>query len=307
MNRYARPKLALQVLEQIDDLGLDRDIERRHRLVQDHDVRTERQRAGDRDALALAAGKFRRTAPARCSADSPTATEQFVDPLAVVAAIDAKRFRDDLVDGHPRIQRRVRILKHDLHLAALWAAAAPAAWSVMSSSFSRITPPLGVDQAQDQPAQRGLAATGFAHKSQRLARLRSNEMSRTAPTYPYPSPCGGGFGNPFGARSTSSARDAASDRGAEAAIGRGRSRRDRTRPLHGLLGVVAGNPMMRPDLTKRRQSALGKPPGRSTARNADGTRSRGGRCARSGTCPGIEYSVATLRSSRGRLAISPAV
>ena len=47
--------LALQVLQQVDDLRLDRDVERRHRLVADDQLGPERQRAGDADALALAA------------------------------------------------------------------------------------------------------------------------------------------------------------------------------------------------------------------------------------------------------------
>ena len=48
----------LQVAQQIEDLRADRDIERRDRLVADDELRLDRERAGDRDALALAAGKF---------------------------------------------------------------------------------------------------------------------------------------------------------------------------------------------------------------------------------------------------------
>ena len=52
----------LQIGEQIDDLRLDRDIERRHRLVGDDQPWFERDGAGDADALALAAGEFMREA-----------------------------------------------------------------------------------------------------------------------------------------------------------------------------------------------------------------------------------------------------
>src|SRR5262245_17768578 len=48
----------LQVLEQVDDLALDRDVERRHRLVADDEARLERERARDADALALPARKL---------------------------------------------------------------------------------------------------------------------------------------------------------------------------------------------------------------------------------------------------------
>src|SRR5882724_3667313 len=52
--------LALQIDQEIDHLGLDRDVERGHWLVADDQPRPERQRAGDADALALAAGKLMR-------------------------------------------------------------------------------------------------------------------------------------------------------------------------------------------------------------------------------------------------------
>src|SRR4029079_17199069 len=51
-----------QVEEQVQDLALDRDIERRHRLVADDEVRPEGEGPGDADALALAAGELMRVA-----------------------------------------------------------------------------------------------------------------------------------------------------------------------------------------------------------------------------------------------------
>ena len=55
-------ELLLQLLQQVDDLRLDRHVERRHRLVADDEVRLDRERAGDADALALAAGELVRVA-----------------------------------------------------------------------------------------------------------------------------------------------------------------------------------------------------------------------------------------------------
>jgi hypothetical protein len=51
-------ELALQILQQVDDLRLDRDVERRDRLVADNELRIERERPRDADALALSAGEF---------------------------------------------------------------------------------------------------------------------------------------------------------------------------------------------------------------------------------------------------------
>ena len=46
-------QLFLQVLEQVDDLGLNRDIQRGNRFVGDDEFRLQRQGAGDADALSL--------------------------------------------------------------------------------------------------------------------------------------------------------------------------------------------------------------------------------------------------------------
>ena len=48
--------------EQIDDLALDRNVERGNRLVADDELRLDRKRARDADALALAAGELMRIA-----------------------------------------------------------------------------------------------------------------------------------------------------------------------------------------------------------------------------------------------------
>src|SRR6266852_5139874 len=52
----------LQVLEQVDDLALDRDVERGDRLIAYDEARLERQRARNADALALPARQLVRVA-----------------------------------------------------------------------------------------------------------------------------------------------------------------------------------------------------------------------------------------------------
>src|SRR5258705_8932809 len=51
-------ELPLQILQQVEDLRLDGDVERRDRLVADDQVRFCGKRPGDADALALAAREF---------------------------------------------------------------------------------------------------------------------------------------------------------------------------------------------------------------------------------------------------------
>ena len=53
-----QPQLLLKVLQEVDDSGPDGNVERRHRLVQDQQLRIECQRAGDANALALPTGEL---------------------------------------------------------------------------------------------------------------------------------------------------------------------------------------------------------------------------------------------------------
>jgi hypothetical protein len=46
-------ELLLKVLQQVEDLGLDRDVERRDGLVADDEARAKRERSGDADPLPL--------------------------------------------------------------------------------------------------------------------------------------------------------------------------------------------------------------------------------------------------------------
>ena len=73
MKRYVRPSCVLQLLEQVDDLRLDRDVEGGHRLVGDDQLGLERERPGDADALALAAGELVRV-PASAVRGRPTSS-----------------------------------------------------------------------------------------------------------------------------------------------------------------------------------------------------------------------------------------
>ena len=54
----AEVELVLQVVEQVDDLRLDRHVERGNRLVEQDQARVDGQRPSDPDPLALAAGEL---------------------------------------------------------------------------------------------------------------------------------------------------------------------------------------------------------------------------------------------------------
>ena len=56
---HRQAELALELADQVEHRALDRDVERRGDLVGDHDLRAAGEGAGQRDALALAAGELR--------------------------------------------------------------------------------------------------------------------------------------------------------------------------------------------------------------------------------------------------------
>src|SRR6185437_4788303 len=58
----SQPELVLELEQQVYDLRPDRDVERRDRLIANDQLGFQDQRAGDADALALAAGEFVRVA-----------------------------------------------------------------------------------------------------------------------------------------------------------------------------------------------------------------------------------------------------
>src|SRR5260370_8139984 len=68
-------ELALQVLEQVDDLSLDRNVERRERLVGHHQLRIQGEHARDTNALPLAARELMRIAIIEVGADTDALPE----------------------------------------------------------------------------------------------------------------------------------------------------------------------------------------------------------------------------------------
>ena len=99
MKMSVSPMLALELAQQVEDLCLDRDVERRHRLVGDQQLGLERDRAGDADPLALAAGELVRIAVVVLGVE-PDAIHQLLDAalalaVARVQPVDDERVGDD--------------------------------------------------------------------------------------------------------------------------------------------------------------------------------------------------------------------
>jgi hypothetical protein len=119
--RQAEP--IAQADEQVHDLGADRDVERRDRLVEDEDRGLGGERAGDADALALAARQLVRIALGQRGGRADHA-EQLLGAQPPGGAIGAKLVhREDLDQrrrdrarcrGAPPGARAARLVGHDL-------------------------------------------------------------------------------------------------------------------------------------------------------------------------------------------------
>jgi hypothetical protein len=112
----------LQIAQEIDDLRLHRHVERRGRFVQHDELRIERHRARDGDALALPAGEFVGVAVHGRGVE-PGVTKRARDGRAALSRVEPRLLRDqpfldDLGDREARRKRTVGVLKHDLHIAA---------------------------------------------------------------------------------------------------------------------------------------------------------------------------------------------
>jgi hypothetical protein len=115
---------ATQLLEQVHDLSLNRNVERRNRLICNNEIRIDCKRAGDADALSLTTGKFVRISFDK-SLTKTNCLEQFLHALLCFpSSRQAKRFErlaNNLANRHAWIKRCVRILKDYLEMASLFA------------------------------------------------------------------------------------------------------------------------------------------------------------------------------------------
>ncbi|KAG0928437.1 hypothetical protein G6F31_017726 [Rhizopus arrhizus] len=107
-----------QVHEKIQDLRLDRHVQRGHGFVADQHGRLHGQRAGDADALALPARDLVREAVAVFGVQA-----HFLQGLVDAAGnlggrgqlVDLERFAQDLAQALTRVQGCLRVLEDHLH------------------------------------------------------------------------------------------------------------------------------------------------------------------------------------------------
>ena len=167
-----QPEPLLQVLQQIDDLRLHRDVQRRHRLVADQQLRLDGQRAGDADALALPAAELVRI-PTRHVGVQPDEAEQLGDAVAVRAPalgefVHLQRLADDVARRHARVEGAVGVLEDELHAAVHGAHAAALELGEVFAVEEDLAG-CGLHQLHDAAGHAGLAAPALPDQPQRLA------------------------------------------------------------------------------------------------------------------------------------------
>ena len=116
------PEVVAQRPEQVDDRHPQRGVDHRDRLVGDDQRRLRDQRAGDRDALQLAAGQLVRKAARTSASESPTlrsASSARASTSAVRPRIGeaARRHEEVAVDALQRVEGLERVLEDRLDLA----------------------------------------------------------------------------------------------------------------------------------------------------------------------------------------------
>src|SRR5262245_59294147 len=187
----SKAQFLLQIHQQIQDLRLDRNIERRGRLVADDKVGPQGKRPRDPDTLTLASRKT-----VRIAFDVPQIEADKGDELVhhfparprVADAVNDQRLFDNVVNRHPRIQGSERILKDELHLTskALQSLALERQYiNQLPVVVERDRPRIRRCRPQQKLAQGGLAAPAFADETKTPATF-DFEADTTYGGYPCP-------------------------------------------------------------------------------------------------------------------------
>ncbi len=159
---------AAEIVEEIDDLGLNRHVKRGRRLIEDDQLRLCGDRPRDGDALLLAARQFVRIAGGEIGGQLHHVQEARNAPIDLGARQSARleRHRDRLTDRAARVERGARVLKDHLHGSV---AAAPMRLPGEIAAFEQNGAIARRREAHDHPRDRRLARAAFAGEAERFA------------------------------------------------------------------------------------------------------------------------------------------
>ena len=164
-------ELHLQVLEQVYDACLDRDVQGGDGLVEQQDLGACGQGAGDGNALALASRELGRKAVDVVGIDAHE-VHQLADAAVDVLGrhpLCPHRLGEHVVDGHAWIERAHGILEDDLHVTPERATLAVVPERGDVRAKNRDAAALRLHEVHDLHERRRLARTGLADQGKRLA------------------------------------------------------------------------------------------------------------------------------------------
>ena len=176
--QHAGALAVLQLGDQLQDLGLGRDVERGGRLVGDQQHGIEHQRHGDHDALALAARELVRVGGVDALRFRQLHPGQDGDDLGLaLGGVELGVGLQHLVDlqaaGHDRIERRHRLLEDHRHARAAQFAQPRLAGGqhvlALEQDLARGRLQGLGQQPHDGEGDHRLARAGFAHQADDLA------------------------------------------------------------------------------------------------------------------------------------------
>jgi hypothetical protein len=118
--KICEPELLLQVLEQVDNLGLDRDIKGGNRFITDNKSGPQGKGTGYGNPLSLTPGKFMGISVGIGRLQSYNFQELLHPPPSIRRLfkniVHYQGLTDNIANGHPRVQRPKGILENNLHL-----------------------------------------------------------------------------------------------------------------------------------------------------------------------------------------------
>ena len=164
------PRLLLERLHQVEDLRLDRHVERGDRLVGNDQLRVERECARDPDSLPLPAAQLVREAVEE-GFGQPCPRDQRLEAVPGMRQfVRDEWLGNDLPNAQPWVERRFRVLKDHLHVAPerpQLVLAHPRDVDAAEPHAARGR----LVEAEDGAGKRRLAAPALAHQPERLTPL----------------------------------------------------------------------------------------------------------------------------------------
>src|SRR5690554_2601136 len=165
-------ELTLQVDQQVENLALNGNVQRRHRLVAYNQLRVQRNRAGDADTLTLATGKLERITGHRARWQTDQIQQLQHPPLTsrrVADALHNEWLFDDSAYGMSGVQGLHGVLEDHLNIAP-YRHQLPTRKTADILSFEQHLAIGGLVQTGNAAPQRRLAAARLTHQPQGFAR-----------------------------------------------------------------------------------------------------------------------------------------